>query len=151
TLAVGPKIETLEPGSYSVQIPLMNPGDRLIIRVLMTDNQCGRLLVTAKGPNLRFRSFDPRVFISPVVNRSLLVISAGIFSWILWACTGTDRFMARPFWDKTITSLLIALFLAAPAAILAYHGIIPLLKKALRWKAGQPVEQSNLTVQSDLY
>ena len=30
--------------------------------------------------------------------------------------------MARPFWDKTITLILIGLFLAIPSAILAYQG-----------------------------
>lgn len=124
TLAVGPRIEAVEQGSHSVNIPLMNPGDRLIVRLLMTNNEGGRVLVAAKGPNLKFRCFDPNTFISPVVNRSLLVGSAGIFTWIFWACIGTDRVMAKPFWGKTITALLIALFLALPSAVLAYQGMI---------------------------
>lgn len=47
---------------------------------------------------------------------------------------GTDRFMAKPFWEKTITLILIALFLALPSAVLAYQGIVPLIKRALQWK-----------------
>ncbi len=112
----------------------MNPGDQLIVRLLMTNHGCGKFLIAAKGPNLKFRLFDPATFISPVVNRSLLVMSAGICAWILWACMGTDRFMAKPFWEKTITLILIALFLALPSAVLAYQGIVPLIKRALQWK-----------------
>lgn len=134
TLAIGPKIEAIEPDCYSVNIPLMNPGDKLLVRLLMTNNDHGRVLITAKGPSLKFRRFDPATFISPVMNRSLLVLSTGVFAWIFWACTGTDRFMAKPFWEKTITVMLIALFLALPSAVLAYQGIVPLLKKALQWK-----------------
>ena len=134
TLAVGPKIEAAEHDSYSVNIPLMNPGDSVMVHLLMTNNDQGRVLITAKGPGLKFRPFDPATFISPVANRSLLVISAGVFAWICWACTATDRFMAKPFWEKTITVVLIALLLALPAAVLAYQGIVPLIKRALQWK-----------------
>ena len=134
TLAVGPKIEAAEHDSYSVNIPLMNPGDSVMVHLLMTNNDHGRVLITAKGPGLKFRPFDPATFISPVANRSLLVISAGVFAWICWACTATDRFMAKPFWEKTITVVLIALLLALPAAVLAYQGIVPLIKRALQWK-----------------
>lgn len=104
------------------------------MRLLMTGNDAGRILVTAKGPSLKFKRFDPTTFISPAVNRGLLVISGAVFAWIVWACAGTDRFMARPFWDKTITLILIGLFLAIPSAILAYQGTIPLLKRALQWR-----------------
>lgn len=135
TLAVGPKIDALQADSYEVRIPLMNPGDKLMVRLLMTGNETGRLLVTAKGPSLKFKRFDPTTFISPAVNRGLLVMSGAIFAWIFWACAGTDRFMARPLWDKTITLVLIGLFLAVPSAILAYQGTIPLVKRALQWKA----------------
>jgi hypothetical protein len=134
TLAVGPKIEAVEHDSYSVNIPLMNPGDNVMVHLLMTNNDNGRVLITAKGPGLKFRPFDPATFISPVANRSLLVISAGVFAWICWACTATDRFMAKPFWDKTITFALIVLLLALPSAVLAYQGIVPLIKRALHWK-----------------
>jgi hypothetical protein len=134
TLSVGPKIEPVERDSYSVNIPLMNPGDNLTVRLIMTNNERGRVLVAAKGPSLKFKIFDPATFISPVVNRSLVVLSTVIFAWIFWACTATDRFMAKPFWEKTITSILIALFLGLPAAILAFQGIIPLLKRILLWK-----------------
>jgi hypothetical protein len=71
----------------------------------MTGNEAGRILVTAKGPSLKFKQFDPTTFITPAVNRGLLVMSGAIFAWIVWACAGTDRFMARPFWDKTISLL----------------------------------------------
>ena len=134
TLAIGPKIEAIEPEAYSVNIPLMNPGDKLIVRALMTNNESGNVLVMAKGPSLKFRQFDPATFISPMANRSLLVMSAGVFAWIVWACTATDRFMAKPFWEKTITFVLIALVLALPSAVLTYQGIIPLLKRARHWK-----------------
>ncbi|MBD0315401.1 MAG: hypothetical protein ICV75_01805 [Nitrospiraceae bacterium] len=134
TLALGPKIEALEHDSYAVSIPLMNPGDKLVIRFLLANNDDGRVLIGAKGPGLRFKRFDPRTFVSPVVNRSLLVMSTGVFVWIVWACIGNDRFMSRPVWDKTITVILVAAFLAVPSAILMYQGAIPLLKKALRWK-----------------
>ena len=136
TLAVGPKIDALQTDSHEVRIPLMNPGDKLMVRLLMTGNETGRILVTAKGPSLKFKRFDPTTFISPAVNRGLLVMSGAIFAWIFWACAGTDRFMARPVWDKTITLVLIGLFLAIPSAILAYQGTIPLLKRALQWRAG---------------
>ena len=142
TLAVAPKIEGLEDDSYRINVPLMNPGDKVTVNLFMINNEGGRILVAAKGPNLKFRSFDPATFISPVVNRSLLVVSAIIFGWIFWACTGTDRFMAKPFWEKTISSILIALFLALPASILAYQGIIPLLKKALQWKVKTRLERT---------
>jgi hypothetical protein len=147
TLAIGPKIEAVEQDSYSVHIPLMNPGDQLSVRLLMTNHGCGKFLIAAKGPNLKFRLFDPATFISPVVNRSLLILSAGICAWILWACIGTDRFMAKPFWEKTITLILIAFFLALPSAVLAYQGIIPLIKRALQWKgraqgAPQPTSEA---------
>jgi hypothetical protein len=89
------------------------------------------------------------MFISPVVNRSLVVVSALIFAWIFWACTGTDRFMAKPFWEKTITSILIALFLAFPSAIVTYHGIIPLVHRASRWKGKKELEPSGAARQSD--
>ena len=135
TLAVGPKIEALQLDSHEVRIPLMNPGDKVLVRLLMMGNEAGRILVTAKGPSLKFKRFDPTTFLSPAINRGLLVMSGGIFAWIVWACAGTDRFMARPFWDKTITLALIGLFLALPSAILAYQGTIPLLKRAFRWKA----------------
>ena len=135
TLAVGPKIEAVQLDSHEVRIPLMNPGDKVFVRLLMTGNEAGRILVTAKGPSLKFKRFDPTTFISPAVNRGLLVLSGGIFAWIIWACVGPDRFMARPFWDKTITLVLIGVFLALPSAVLAYHGSIPLLKRALQWKA----------------
>ncbi|MCE3225335.1 MAG: hypothetical protein K0S58_3515 [Nitrospira sp.] len=135
TLAVGPKIDMLTMDSYEVRIPLLNPGDKLQVRLLMAGNDSGRILVTAKGPGLKFKRFDPSTFISPAVNRGLLVMSGLIFAWIFWACAGTDRFMARPFWDKTITLVLIGLLLAMPSAILAYQGTIPLLKRALRWRA----------------
>lgn len=135
TLTVGPKIDALQVDSYEVRIPLMNPGDKLMVRLLMTGNETGRLLVTAKGPSLKFKQFDPATFISPAVNRGLLVMSGAIFTWIFWACAGTDRFMARPLWDKTITLALIGLFLAMPSAILAYQGTIPLVKRALQWRA----------------
>src|SRR5579884_369080 len=134
TLALAPKLETAERDAYTLNIPLMNPGDQLRLTVLMSDNHAGRILVSAKGPNLRFRQFDPSVFISPVVNRSLTVLSAAVFTWIVWACTTTDRFLAKPLWEKTITCMLIVGLLALPAAVLAYHGMIPLLKRALRWK-----------------
>lgn len=134
TLAIGPKIESVEHDAYSVNIPLMNPGDNLMVRLLMTNNENGKVLIMAKGPSLKFRQFDPATFISPVVNRSLLVISGGVFAWICWACTATDRFMAKPFWEKTITFVLIALLLALPSAVLAYQGIVPLIKRALHWK-----------------
>lgn len=134
TLAVGPKLEPAEHDAYRLNIPLMNPGDTLLLRVLMIDNHAGRILVSAKGPNLRFRPFDPAAFISPVVNRSLTVLSTGIFIWIVWACTATDRFLAKPLWEKTITCMLIVMLLALPAAVLAYHGMIPLLKRVLRRK-----------------
>jgi len=134
TLAVGPKIEAVEHDSYSMNIPLMNPGNNVMVHLLLTNNDNGRVLITAKGPGLKFRQFDPATFISPVANRSLLVISAGVFGWICWACTATDRFMARPFWDKTITFALIVLLLALPSAVLAYQGIVPLIKRALHWK-----------------
>ena len=136
TLAVGPTIHPLQLDSQEVRIPLMNPGDKLMVRLLMTGNETGRILVTAKGPSLKFKRFDPTTFISPAINRGLLVMSGAIFAWIIWACAGTDRFMSRPFWDKTITLVLIGLFLAIPSAILAYQGTIPLLKRALQWKAG---------------
>jgi hypothetical protein len=129
TMAVGPKIETMQADSYGVTIPLMNPDDKLVVRLLMTGNEEGTILVTAKGPNLKFRSFNPDLFISPAVNRALLVLSGGIFTWIMWACLGSERFMGRPFWDKTITAILVALFLAAPSALLAYQGMIPLVKR----------------------
>lgn len=135
-LAIGPKIEVRQADSHEVRIPLMNPGDKLMVRLLMTGNEAGRILVTAKGPSLKFKPFDPTTFISPAVNRGLLVMSGAIFAWIVWACAGTDRFMARPFWDKTITLALIGLFLAIPSAILAYQGTIPLLKRALQWREG---------------
>lgn len=135
-LAIGPKIEARQADSHEVRIPLMNPGDKLMVRLLMTGNEAGRILVTAKGPSLKFKPFDPTTFISPAVNRGLLVMSGAIFAWIVWACAGTDRFMARPFWDKTITLALIGLFLAIPSAILAYQGTIPLLKRALQWREG---------------
>ena len=134
TLAVGEKIDVVPAGSHEIRIPLMNPGDNLLVRLLMTVNDAGRILVTAKGPSLKFKRFDPTTFISPAVNRGLLVISGAVFAWIVWACAGTDRFMARPFWDKTITLILIGLFLAIPSAILAYQGTIPLLKRALQWR-----------------
>ncbi|HET9963391.1 MAG TPA: hypothetical protein VFQ34_13705 [Nitrospiraceae bacterium] len=135
TLAVGPKIDAIEADSYGVTIPLMNPDDKLVVRLLMTGNEEGTILVTAKGPNLKFRPFDPTTFISPAINRGLLVLSGGIFTWIMWACIGTDRFMGRPFWDKTITMVLVGLFLAAPSALLAYQGMIPLLKRyGHRWQ-----------------
>ena len=137
TLTIGPKIEMLQIDSYEVRIPLLNPGDKLMVRLLMTGNEAGRILVTAKGPGLKFKSFDPTTFISPAVNRGLLVMSGLIFAWIFWACAGTDRFMARPLWDKTITLVLIGLLLALPSAILAYQGTIPLLKRALQWRAGR--------------
>ena len=149
TLAVGPKIAVAEQDSHSVNIPLMNPGDKLMVRLLMTNNEGGRVLVAAKGPNLKFRRFDPKTFISPVVNRSLLVGSAGVFTWIFWACIGTDRFMAKPFWEKTITVLLIALFLALPSAILAYQGMIPLLRRGLQWKVKRHTEQSGTQAHSE--
>ena len=136
TLAVGPKIEALQQDSHEVRIPLMNPGDKVSVHLLMTGNEAGRILVTAKGPSLKFKRFDPSTFISPAVNRGLLVMSGAIFAWIVWACVGTDRFMTRPFWDKTITTVLISLFLAFPSAILAYQGTIPLFKRAIKWKAG---------------
>ena len=135
TLAVGPKINVLQMDSQELRIPLMNPGDKLMVRLLMTGNETGRILVTAKGPSLKFKRFDPTTFISPAINRGLQVMSGAIFAWIVWACAGTDRFMSRPFWDKTITLLLIGLFLALPSAILAYQGTIPLIKRALAWKA----------------
>ena len=144
TLAVGPKIEAVQLDSHEVRIPLMNPGDKLMVRLLMTGNEAGRILVTAKGPSLKFKRFDPTTFISPAVNRGLLVLSGAIFAWIVWACVGTDRFLARPFWDKTITLVLIGLFLALPSAILAYHGTIPLLKRALRWKTGKRTNTPHL-------
>ncbi|MGC3975313.1 MAG: hypothetical protein QM771_13155 [Nitrospira sp.] len=134
TLAIGPTIDVLQADSHEVRIPLMNPGDKLLVRLLMTGNDAGRILVTAKGPSLKFKRFDPATFISPAVNRGILVMSGAIFAWIVWACAGTDRFMARPFWDKTITLILIGLFLAIPSAILAYQGTIPLLKRALQWR-----------------
>ena len=134
TLAIGPKIDLLQADSHEVRIPLMNPGDKLLVRLLMTGNEAGRILVTAKGPSLKFKRFDPTTFISPAINRGLLVMSGAVFAWIVWACAGTDRFMARPFWDKTITLILIGLFLAIPSAILAYQGTIPLLKRALEWR-----------------
>jgi hypothetical protein len=115
----------------------MNPGEKVLIRLAMTNNEQGRVLITAKGPGLKFRKFDPTTFISPIVNRSLLIISAAIFGWIIWACTGTDRFMAKPFWEKTISSILIVLFLALPSAVLAYQGSIPLLHRFLHWKRGK--------------
>ena len=130
----------LARGPHSV----MNPGDTLMVRLLMTGNEAGRILVTAKGPSLKFKRFDPTTFISPAVNRGLLVLSGAIFAWIVWACVGTDRFLARPFWDKTITLVLIGLFLALPSAILAYHGTIPLLKRALRWKTGKRTNTPHL-------
>jgi hypothetical protein len=139
TLAIGPKVESLRQDSHEVRIPLMNPGDKVSIGLLTTGNEAGRILVTAKGPSLKFKRFDPNTFISPAVNRGLLVMSGVIFAWIVWACVGTDRFMARPFWDKTITMVLISLFLALPSAILAYQGTIPLLKRALQRKAGDTV------------
>jgi hypothetical protein len=46
--------------------------------------------------------------------------------------------MAKPFWEKTITLILIALFLALPSAVLAYQGIVPLIKRALQWKGRAP-------------
>lgn len=143
TLAISPKVEAVDHDSYSVTIPLMNPGDRLGIRLLMSNNDCGRILITAKGPSLRFRRFDPATFISPVVNRSLFVLSGLICVWIFWACTGTDRFMAKPFWEKTITTILIACFLALPSAFLAYQGSIPLLKRVLRWKQTSQSESAS--------
>ncbi|WP_447978956.1 hypothetical protein [Candidatus Nitrospira bockiana] len=142
TLAVGPKIEMLEQDCYSVSIPLMNPGDKLVVRLLMSHNDRGKVLVSAKGPSLRFRAFDPAMFISPAVNRGLLVISALVFAWIFWACTGTDRFMAKPFWEKTITAILVAAFLAVPAAVLTYQGTLPLLKRVLKWKAKREFERT---------
>lgn len=135
TLAVGPKIDMAQMDSYEVRIPLLNPGDKLLVRLLMTGNEAGRVLVTAKGPGLKFKRFDPTTFISPAVNRGLLVMSGLIFAWIFWACAGTDRFISRPFWDKTITLVLIGLLLAMPSAILAYQGTIPLLKRLLQWRA----------------
>jgi len=134
SLAVGPKIEAVGQDSYSVSIPLMNPGDNVLVHLLMTNHDNGRVLITAKGPGLKFRPFDPATFISPVANRSLLVISAGVFAWICWACTATDRFMAKPFWEKTITFVLVVLLLALPAALLAYQGIVPLIKRIMKWK-----------------
>ena len=135
TLALGPKIEALQADSYEVRIPLMNPGELVAVRLLLMGNESGRILVTAKGPSLKFKRFDPGTFISPAMNRGLLVMSGAIFAWIFWACAGTERFMAKPFWDKTITLILIGLFLAMPSAILAYQGTIPLLKRALQRKA----------------
>ena len=117
----------------------MTAGDKVSISLLTTGNEAGRILVTAKGPSLRFKRFDPNTFISPAVNRWLLVMSGAIFAWIIWACVGTDQFMARPFWDETITIVLINLFLALPSAILAYHGTIPLFKRALQRKAGDTI------------
>ena len=134
TLAIGPKIEASHTDSHSVNIPLMNPNDEVVVSVLMNGNESGKLLVTAKGPSLKFRLFNPGTFISPAINRGLLVFSGGIFTWIFWACIGTDRFLGKPFWEKTITVILIALFLALPSAVLAYQGIIPLLKRFLHWR-----------------
>jgi hypothetical protein len=134
TLAVGPKLDAQHTDSHSMTIPLMNPNDEVVMSVLMSGNEGGRLLVTAKGPSLKFRLFDPATFISPAINRGVLVFCGGLFAWIFWACLGTDRFLGKPFWDKTITVLLITLFLALPSAVLAYQGIIPLLKRFLHWK-----------------
>ena len=83
TLAVGPKIEALQLDSHEVRIPLMNPGDKISIHLLMTGNEAGRILVTAKGPSLKFKPFDPTTFISPAINRGLLVMSGATFAWIV--------------------------------------------------------------------
>jgi hypothetical protein len=52
-----------------MSIPLMNPNDEVVMGVLMSGNESGRLLITAKGPSLKFRLFDPAIFISPAINR----------------------------------------------------------------------------------
>ncbi|HEX3203921.1 MAG TPA: hypothetical protein VHQ67_04145, partial [Nitrospiraceae bacterium] len=102
-------------------------------------------------PSLRFKPFDPTTFISPVVNRTLFVLSGLLCIWIFWACIGTERFLAKPFWEKTITSILIACFLALPSAFLSYQGSIPLLKRALRWKQTSRSNSSRHTQSEALF
>ena len=106
----------------------MNPGDRILFSALTAHDQVGSLQMEARGTNLKFRKFDPTLYISNAINRTLALICFLAWSGFMWFLAVTVEFHK----EGPVIIVLFFLLMGAVSgflAVLMYGGLVSLVRE----------------------
>jgi hypothetical protein len=124
-------IQPITTNHLRIHYALINPGDKTVLNALTANNYTGELQIHARGPNLKFKKFDPTYFVSPAVNRGAI-----LFAVICWAALialiHTAQSSEMDLSRRIAGLLTFALVLGIPAAVAIYQGTILAVKRLQR-------------------
>lgn len=110
-----PHLVAVDKNRLRLKLELMNPGDKVTVSLLTINNEMGRYSLTAKGPNTKVKKFDHKLFISPVINRSVTAVCVLLFIALSLAYFRSETFATFDLNNK-IAAIFVAVIIFIGAA-----------------------------------
>lgn len=141
-----PHLEVTEANSHRLNLELMNPGDKVLVNFLTINNETGRISLTAKGPNLKFKRFEPKMFVSPVINRTVGVLYSLLFLVLFISYMHSQVFLDLDGLNKIGAVLIVGFLLIGGGSFFLHEKTISIIRFLLLARAKS---QDNLSDSKD--
>lgn len=133
--ASSPHLEIIGKNQHSLTLGLMNPGDKVLVSFLTINNETGRYSVIAKGPNMKVKKFEPKLFVSPVINRTVTTACVLLAIGLFIAYFQSEYFLSFDLKNKIVAIFVVGILFIGGGTLMLREVVISIIKTILSARA----------------